>query len=654
MIRKSCLMAWISVFAVISLAACQKGAPPVPTVPEPTATQETALLPTPTTAAAPVPTQASTEQPEGPHQTVFLISWDGARADLIDQWMSEGLLPHFADLARQGLRAEYAQSVEPSLTAAVHSSIASGSFPARTGIVSNAYHNSNDNFYWYREGFDELMDQAVPVWVAASRAGLTTATVFFPDSSPTHLPQTADYTIGYGVWDAYSRQESLALSAAQDSPVSPQSFSPLLEGEYQIPKVATVYLSVVDSSDDQVTNYDTVLISTSPEVQPEALQLKAGEWGSLVLQPGSFAGADFLIQKIDPESVTFYHTDVYHNTASPRDLLEKLNTRFGFFPAGADAYALEHGWITPEENLYMMERASLWMAEVAAWMETTYRPDLLMTWQDVFDAAGHAFLLQDLRQSSYSPERAAQYASYYRRSAQIADEALRIMLESVDLDTSTLMMVADHGMLPVHTNVLVNTILEQAGLLTLDEKNYVVVEESKALAVASGGAANIYINLKGREKAGFVLPEEYSEIQKQIISLFESLKDPATGEAVFQRVLAHDQLGQLGLDHPNSGDVFIQANPGYNLDDWRGWDDVLEPASFYGQHGYDISLPEMRAMFIAAGVGLNQNRAGDEPAEGRVIPPVSVVDYAPTIAALLGFELPPSIDGQPIPAFLEH
>ena len=182
----------------------------------------------------------------------------------------------------------------------------------------------------------------------------------------------------------------------------------------------------------------------------------------------------------------------------------------------------------------------------------------------------------------------------------------------------------------------------------------IVVEESKALGVASGGAANIYINLKGREKAGIVLPEEYPEIQKQILSLFESLIDPATGKHVFQRVLAHDQLSQLGLDHPNSGDVFIQANPGYNLDDWRGWDDVLEPASFYGQHGYDISLPEMQAMFIAAGAGLNPNRAGNQPAEGWVIPPVRVVDYAPTIATLMGFELPASIDGQPIQAFLER
>ena len=60
------------------------------------------------------------------------------------------------------------------------------------------------------------------------------------------------------------------------------------------------------------------------------------------------------------------------------------------------------------------------------------------------------------------------------------------MLEVVDLDTNTVMLVGDHGMAPVHTNVYINTMLEQAGLLVLDGRNYVVVEESKAFAVASG------------------------------------------------------------------------------------------------------------------------------------------------------------------------
>jgi hypothetical protein len=81
-------------------------------------------------------------------------------------------------LATVGLRAEYAKTVDPSLTVPSQYSISSGSSLARTGIVSDIYHNSKDNFYWYRRGFDEVMDEAEPVRVIASRSGLTMGALF--------------------------------------------------------------------------------------------------------------------------------------------------------------------------------------------------------------------------------------------------------------------------------------------------------------------------------------------------------------------------------------------------------------------------------------------------------------------------------------------
>jgi predicted AlkP superfamily phosphohydrolase/phosphomutase len=201
-------------------------------------------------------------------------------------------------------------------------------------------------------------------------------------------------------------------------------------------------------------------------------------------------------------------------------------------------------------------------------------------------------------------------------------------------------------MAPIHTVVYVNSILEQAGLLTLDSQNYVVVGQSQAFAIASGGAVNIYINLVGREKeGGTVSAQDYSLVQAQIITLFKDLKDPVSGEAVFERVLPRSELAPLGLDNPNSGDVFAQANPGYHLDGWRGNDFIFAPADFYGQHGYDSSLPEMHSIFIAAGEGV--------AASGEIIPPVKVVDYAPTIATLLSFEPASTVDGSTIPFFLQ-
>jgi predicted AlkP superfamily pyrophosphatase or phosphodiesterase len=620
----------LTTFALLLIQGCR------PVVPV-----ETPTLPVTTASPSPYPSAT----PPAKH-SVVLISWDASRADIVYGLMDSGQLPAFASVAAGGVRAEYSQTVDPSLTATAHNSIASGSYPSHTGIVSNSFHVVGDDFYWYRKGFDEPMDNAEPVWVTASRNGLITASVFFPAGTPSLRDQLADYTIGYGIQDAYSNQVKVALSEARGWNDVPGSFSTPLAGSFTIQNVGPVYLYVVDSSDDNVQNYDMVILNTMRSGKPPAQMLKKSEWGSLVLLEHSYAGAEFLIQDIAPDTVTLYHTGVEHNTASPKELLDALNQKFGFFPPGGDSYALEDGWITDDDFLYMLERQSTYMAEVVSWVYSTYRPDLLFTWQDPFDSAGHQFLMTDPRQYDYSAELAERYHQDYLKAASVADHSLSIMLDAFDLDNTTLLMVGDHGMAPIHSVVYVNTVLEQAGLLTLDSQSYVVLDQTKAFAIASGGAVHIYINLVGREKGGgTVTADEYPAVQQQIITLFTDLVDPDTGTPVFERVLARSELGPLGLDHPNSGDVFAQAVPGYHLDGWRGNEFTFAPAEFYGQHGYDSTLPEMHTIFIAAGSGIIQS--------GTAIPPVKVVDYAPTIAKLLDFDPASTVDGSAIMEILQ-
>ncbi len=590
-------------------------------------------------------TEIPTEETAEEKNSVVLISWDGSRADMVYDLMDEGVLPNFASVANAGVRAVYAQSIDPSLTAAAHNSMSSGSFPMHTGITSNSFHVTGDDFYWYRKGFDEIMTDAEPIWVTALKNGLITATVFFVGGSPSHDGQLADYTIGYGVSDAYSNQRVVSLSPAENWSDAPDSFSPALQGKFTIKDVGKVYLYVFDSTDDATENYDSVLLNTEAAFTDEAQMLRQGDWGSLILLKRSFSGAEFLIENITSESVTLYHTGVYKNNAAPKELLTALNEKFGPFPAGSDSYALGDGWITEADNLYLLEQQSLYMAEVAAWVYESYQPDLMLTWQDPFDSAGHQFFMVDPRQANYSPERAEAFRGYYLQAAQVADNSLGIMLNAFDLDTTTLMMTGDHGMAPIHSQVYVNTILENAGLLTLDSQNYVVLSKTKAFAICSGGAVHIYINLEGREKDGGTVSEsEYPEIQKQIMGLLSDLMDPETGEPVFQRVLPRESLADLGLDSANSGDVFAQAVLGYHLDGWRGNDEVFAPTDFYAQHGYDSTTPEMHTIFIAAGAGIS--------ASGEIIPPVRIVDYAPTIAEILDFDPAPTVDGIIIPALV--
>jgi len=208
----------------------------------------------------------------------------------------------------------------------------------------------------------------------------------------------------------------------------------------------------------------------------------------------------------------------------------------------------------------------------------------------------------------------------------------------VDLEKDTMIVLSDHGMAPIHSQVYVNTILEQAGLLQYGEGDSFPIDtaRSRAVAFASGGAVHVYINLKGREQPGIVPASEYEAVQDEIVAALRDAAD-AEGRPLFARVLRRDELAELGLDSPVSGDVFAQAVLGYALTDWRGNPRVVEPATYYGQHGYDSTLSEMRAILYAAGSGIRT---------GASIAGTHLVNVVPTVASLLGVVPAETVDGR--------
>ena len=117
-------------------------------------------------------------------EPVILVSIDGFRAD----YMGRGATPVLDRLAASGVRAEGLRPSFPSLTFPNHYTLVTGLRPDRHGMVDNVMRDArrpgvtysmsnrsetNDRFWW---------DDAEPVWVTAEKAGLRTATMFWPGS----------------------------------------------------------------------------------------------------------------------------------------------------------------------------------------------------------------------------------------------------------------------------------------------------------------------------------------------------------------------------------------------------------------------------------------------------------------------------------------
>lgn len=598
----------LCVIALVCLSACS-GAP----------TPSPAPRPTPTTVA-----------PARPH--VVILSLDGAGDDRVDGYLEEGTMPNLASLAQRGARAEYAQTIDPSLSAATHVSMATGAYPGSTGQVSDRFHLSKDAFYWGTNGFEEPQMQVEPLWRTAMRNGLTTATVFWPGTRTRMRDLLADYALSYGAGQVPSALHVITPTEASDWQDAPSSYSPLLAatliiGGKDVELGTKLYLLGADGTDDQEENYDTFFLCGEKRVDDDSVSLDIGELTPFPVRSGWHAVGYFKLLGATSERIEVFQSALRHAEARPVELFWEIDDKFGFLPAPPDSSALERGWITAQDYWEMAKRHTQWLAQVLTYVFTTYQPDLTFAWLGVIHECSQQFLMVDEQQPDYSEEMAQAFAEYVRAAYALADESLGNLLNILLLGKDTVFVVSDHGMAPNHSEVNVNTLLEQAALLQHDEASDSAVEmaQSKALGFARGAAVHVYINLEGREQPGIVPIEDYGSVQDDIMDALQSASD-TDGKPVFARVLRRKELSALHLDSPNSGDVFAQASLGFMLTDRLGNQNALQPAPYYGQDGYDSTWPEMHAILIAAGYGIRP---------GVHLQAVHLLDIVPTAASLL-------------------
>lgn len=134
----------------------------------------------PVTAPAPAQAAATVAPLEDRAPVTILVSIDGFWAP----YLKRGLTPNLSRLAAGGVSASMRPAF-PSKTFPNHWTLVTGVVPDRHGIVANSFTDpahpgekftmSSDQPYWW--------DEAEPVWVTAERAGIPTATMFWPGSN---------------------------------------------------------------------------------------------------------------------------------------------------------------------------------------------------------------------------------------------------------------------------------------------------------------------------------------------------------------------------------------------------------------------------------------------------------------------------------------
>jgi len=189
-------------------------------------------------------------------------------------------------------------------------------------------------------------------------------------------------------------------------------------------------------------------------------------------------------------------------------------------------------------------------------------------------------------------------------------------LAELGLDQETLLVVvSDHGFLPVERELRPNTLLREAGLVETDARGRVT--SWKALFEAQGGTALLRL-----------ADSADRETLERVRALLETrATDPGSG---LRAVLSAPEVGALGGD-PEATPLALDARAGFTFANAaRG--DWSARTSDRATHGHAPVRPEMEAALIAAGPGLA--RTGN-------LGTVPMARIAPTLARYLGVELDP-------------
>jgi predicted AlkP superfamily pyrophosphatase or phosphodiesterase len=242
------------------------------------------------------------------------------------------------------------------------------------------------------------------------------------------------------------------------------------------------------------------------------------------------------------------------------------------------------------------------------------KPDLLLLHLLVVDGLHH----------NYGPGSAAGYAG-----VALADRHVRDVLEAIDAaglrERTTVFVVADHGFATAEKLVYPNVALRKAGWLTAGPTGVV---RARAMVVPEGGTALVYLDDRATADAD----------RAKLLELFRGVE--GVERVVEPTDFPRWNLPVPGGKSPQAPDLVLAAKTGYAFAGVPSGGDVVAPVVMgrhnVGYHGFPADDPRMNAVFVAAGRGVRV---------GARIGTVENVDLAPTVARLLGLEMP-GVDGK--------
>jgi predicted AlkP superfamily pyrophosphatase or phosphodiesterase len=605
-----------------------------------------------------------------------IVSWDGATHWVVEKMLAEGKLPNLSRMVERGARAQGMRPAFPSKTAVGHASIWTGAWPDVHGVVNNAVPRLNKAEHTFLEtisGFSSEAILAEPIYVTAAKAGKRVAVLSSTQSEPPgrHLEALKQAGVDLSRYVSYSGFEyEIAPSRMHDlgeRVVPKEAWTELPVGKGPFREITfevgeqQFFAIIYDDPADPVVGYDTMLIrqgsrearkmAGSSILKPHSAREDINAWSRpfRVTKGELFGNTYFRLFSLTPDASTM---ELYQRKVSglggsaDRKEKERYIDAYGgfhddaFFPyrGGLLGRPLWQGG-DGEAERRLMEIVRLdceFLKRGTRYALKTYRPDLLMHYTPMSDSAGHVWMgVLDPASPAFQPGIAEKLWPFYEQVHVLQDGWLGDILDAVDKNT-VVALVSDHGMEGTNKEFNVNAVLERARLLFRTNVNSIEPAQTRIAATPWMDFGLVVNTVDWRH--GVVQHGDVEAVVEAAAKALLDARDPENGRQIVTRVFRPKDYPDLGIGGPQGGHLYFELAPGY-YPRTRISDRIVQnsPSPIGdGVHGFYPLRTSMQAIFYLAGPGVKQG----------TIPPMRMIDVAPTLAQLLGIPAPAQSRGR--------
>lgn len=617
---------------------------------------------------------------------MIILGLDGMESTLVEKFMSEGKLPNFSRLKKEGSYTRLETTI-PSISPVAWSSFMTGCNPSKHNIfdfLSRDPRHYLPDLSSARIGKPKKilslgkyniplskpeirgMRKSVPFWKILGDEGIFSTILRIPITFPPEKFR-GHLLSGMCAPDLKGSQGTFSFYTSDNDKIKKR------EGGMNIPlrvngnKIET-YISGPENTllkkGEEVRLPLTITIDkekeeTFIEVSGQKFNLKKqtfSEWIRLTFRPGlgikvRGIGRFYVSQihphfemyltplNIDPEkpALPISHPFIYSV------YLGKLLGSYITLGEANDTWALNEGVLSEEAFLelsYSNHRE--WENMLFNAMSKT-KKGVVTSWFETTDSIQHMFWRYlDKRHPALQTDQAKMSAKVIEDLYITMDKLVGKVWEKLD-DKDILIIMSDHGFKSFRRGVNLNSWLYLNGYLNLKDGKKesdewfkdVDWEKTRAYGLGLGG---IYINRKGRESKGIINSgNDEKALKEELIEKLNSLKDEENNETAVNKVFDRDEL-PVGPYKENCPDLIVGYNEGYRV----SWDSVTGKVN-------TVSFEDNQKAW-----------SGDHCIDPRIVPGIffctnkinskspAIIDIAPTVLKLFGLDVPAHMDGLPL------